>query len=58
MVNRCYMCKRSGESVDHLLLHCGVTSALFNALLLALVCLGLCLEVLSNCLLVGGRLEG
>jgi hypothetical protein len=26
--------------------------------LLALVCLGLCLEELSICLLVGGRLEG
>jgi hypothetical protein len=31
MVNRCCMCKRNGESVDHLL-HCDVASALWSAL--------------------------
>jgi hypothetical protein len=24
VINRCYMCKKDGESVDHLLLHCKV----------------------------------
>jgi hypothetical protein len=32
MVDRCYMCKRNGESVDHLLLHCEVVYALWNAI--------------------------
>jgi hypothetical protein len=46
IVDRCCLCKRDEESVDHLLLHCD------------LVCLGLCLEELSTCLSVGGSLEG
>jgi hypothetical protein len=58
IVDRCCLCKRNGESVDHLLLHCDVASTLWSALFSALVCLGLCLEELSTCLLVGGRLEG
>jgi len=32
MINRCCMCKKTGESVDHLLLHCDVTSALSSTL--------------------------
>ena len=28
-----YMCKRSGESMDHFLLHCMMVSALWNRLL-------------------------
>jgi hypothetical protein len=29
-VDRCYLCKRDEESVDHLLLHCDVVSTLWN----------------------------
>jgi hypothetical protein len=32
VVNRCCMCKRYGEFVDHLLLHCEVACALWNAI--------------------------
>jgi hypothetical protein len=31
VVNRCWLCESDGELVDHLLLHCGVASALWNA---------------------------
>jgi hypothetical protein len=30
-VDRCCLCKKNGESVDHLLLHCNVASTLCNA---------------------------
>jgi hypothetical protein len=30
IVDRCWLCKRDGESVDHILLHCDVASALWN----------------------------
>jgi len=30
IVDRCCLCKRHGESVDHILLHCDVASALWN----------------------------
>jgi hypothetical protein len=32
VINRCYMCKKTGETVDHLLLHCNVASILWNSL--------------------------
>jgi hypothetical protein len=33
VVNRCWLCQLDGESVDHLLLHCGVACALWNFVL-------------------------
>jgi hypothetical protein len=33
VVNRCWLCQLDGESVDHLLLHCGVACALWNFIL-------------------------
>jgi hypothetical protein len=33
VVNRCYLCKRNWESLNHLLLHCEVACALWNAFL-------------------------
>jgi hypothetical protein len=30
IVDRCYLCKRDGETMDHLLLHCDVASTLWN----------------------------
>jgi hypothetical protein len=44
MVDRCCMCKKNGESVDYLLLHFEVVYALWNAFLIALCYLGLCLD--------------
>jgi hypothetical protein len=32
VVDRCCMCKKNGEYVDHLLLHCDATCALWNAI--------------------------
>jgi hypothetical protein len=58
VVNRCYLCKSDGESVDHLLLHCEVANALWNAILSRL---GLCwvmpnsVRELLACWCSGGR---
>jgi len=30
IVDRCYLCKKDGESVDHILLYCDVASTLWN----------------------------
>jgi hypothetical protein len=30
IVDKCCLCKRDGESVDHIFLHCDVASALWN----------------------------
>jgi hypothetical protein len=32
VIDRCYMCMKSGELVDHLLLYCEVANALENAI--------------------------
>jgi hypothetical protein len=32
MINKCYMCKKTREFVDHLLLHCDVASILWSSL--------------------------
>lgn len=32
VVNRCCLCKRDGESVDHLLIHCDIAQALWTAI--------------------------
>jgi hypothetical protein len=58
IVDRCCLCKRDGESVDHLLLHCDVAFALRIPFLIGLICLRLCLEELLTYLPVGGSLEG
>jgi hypothetical protein len=44
VVDSCCICKRSGESVDHLLLHCEVTCALWMFFSGTLGCIGLCLD--------------
>jgi hypothetical protein len=50
------MCKKTEETVDHLLLHCawllscGILSSAVSG------CLGLCLDGLLTCLHVGGHL--
>jgi hypothetical protein len=54
MVDTCCMCKKNEESVFYFLLHCVVVCSyemLFSA---ASVYLGLCLDKLLICLIVGG----
>jgi hypothetical protein len=57
IVDRCCLCKRDEESMDHLL-HCDVVFALWNSIFTRFGCLGLCLEELSTCLPICGSLEG
>jgi hypothetical protein len=45
LMDRYCKCKRNGESVDHLLLHCDVAYFCGVLSLLVLFCLGLCLGV-------------
>jgi hypothetical protein len=53
VVNRCWLCESNGESVDHLLLHCGAAKALWNAFFSRF---GLCWVMPSRSfLLAGGR---
>jgi hypothetical protein len=56
VMDRFCMCKRNGESVDHLLLHSDVASAIWSVFSVALGCHGLCLDVLLICMIVGGPL--
>jgi len=58
IVDRCCLCKRDGESVDHLLFHCDVAIALWNNIFTRFGILGLCLEELPIYLSVGESLEG
>jgi hypothetical protein len=44
MVDRCYMCKKNGESVNYLLLHCEVFLSFGMFSSCDLGCLGLCLD--------------
>lgn len=54
MVDKCYMCIRNREFVDHIFHHCEVACTLWNAIFSSLGCLGLCLIGWLICLLVGG----
>jgi hypothetical protein len=57
LVNRCGMCKKEEESIDHLLLHCESAQFLWNAFFsrFGLAWLGLCLRGLWIFCIVGGR---
>jgi hypothetical protein len=60
VINRCWLCESDGESVDHLLLHCGVANALWSAFFSRF---GLCwvmsgsVRELFACWWTGGRLR-
>lgn len=58
LVDKCCMCKRNRESVDHLLLYCDTAYALWSTLFTRLIRLGLCIGESLTCLLIGGHLEG
>jgi hypothetical protein len=47
VVEWCYMCKKNRESVDHLLLHCEIASALWHTIFSRYGLL--CREVFSKC---------
>ena len=49
----CYMCKRCGELVDHLLLHCPIAWELWSMVFCCLVFNGLCLIMFLGCLRLG-----
>jgi hypothetical protein len=57
IVDRCCLCKRDVETVDHLLFHCDVASTLWIHVFTRFGILGLCLKELSIYLLVDGSLE-
>jgi hypothetical protein len=57
VMNRCYMCKRNGETVAHLLLHCEIASALWSALLSRFRMYWVISRRVIDCLLVGGPLD-
>jgi hypothetical protein len=53
------MCKRNGKSVNHLLLHCDVASAIGSVFFpVVLGCPWLCLNVLLTCMTTSGPLAG
>jgi hypothetical protein len=54
LVNRCGMCKKEDEYIDHLFLHCERAQFLWNAFLVVLAWLGLCLGGLWIFCIVGG----
>ena len=54
-VNRCWLCESDGESVDHLLLHCGRREPCRMPSLPGLVFIGLCLARLRSYLLTGDQ---
>jgi hypothetical protein len=58
VINRCYMCKKDGESVDHLLLHCKVAHELRCNIFSRLGLSWSCLVVFWTCVLVGVPLAG
>jgi hypothetical protein len=57
VMDKCCMCKRNEESVDHLLLHCNVAFAIWNAFFSHFE-LCVCLDVLLICMTVDGPLAG
>jgi hypothetical protein len=58
MIDRCYMCKKTGESVDHLLLHYDVASALWSSLFSRFGLSWVMPRQVIDLLLVGSPLEG
>jgi hypothetical protein len=55
VIDRCCLCKRNRESVDHLLLHCKVHVLYGMISSVTLGCHGLCLIKQLICLLASGR---
>ena len=53
VLERCFMCKRCGESVDHLLLHCPIAMTCGLWLFVCFVYIGLCRIKVERCYLLG-----